>query len=102
MSDVHGGTWSEGEVGDVQRQDGEDQYYAGEGAPDTTWPRPRHGLSEESQDTHSMPEPGEPHRRNDPGASSVVRVAAIVVSAGLAWATAVTLLAWILGRLLSK
>jgi hypothetical protein len=50
-----------------------------------------------------MPEAERPHPETEPehGRASVARVVAIVISAGLAWATAVTLVAWILGRLLS-
>ena len=44
----------------------------------------------------------EPLRREDREPDgSVARLVAIIVSAGLAWATAVTLVAWVLGRLLA-
>jgi hypothetical protein len=51
-----------------------------------------------------MPEPVQAYRETEPAPQrpSVARVIAIIISAGLAWATAVTLLAWILGRLLSR
>jgi hypothetical protein len=51
------------------------------------------------QDVHE-PDPVQVHEA-DPDPGSVARVVAIIVSAGLAWATAVTLVAWLLGRLLS-
>jgi len=88
----------------MEQQNRQEYDRAGEYAPDTTWPRPRNGLSQESQDTPSMPEQPEPHRETAPDgdSASLSRIVAIVVSAGLAWATGVTLLAWILGRLLSK
>jgi hypothetical protein len=45
----------------------------------------------------------EPPRPYDDSAArgSIGRVIAIILSAGLAWATIVTLAAWILGRVLS-
>jgi len=51
-----------------------------------------------------MPEQSEPYRANEPAGEkpSVARLIAIIVSAGLAWATAITLVAWILGRLLAR
>lgn len=87
----------------MQQEDAQDEHGGGSHAQETAWPRPRYGLSEESQVTPSMPEAERPHPETEPehGRASVARVVAIVISAGLAWATAVTLVAWILGRLLS-
>jgi hypothetical protein len=51
-----------------------------------------------------MPEP--PYRHDEPRARQVDRpirrLVAIIVSAGLAWAIAVALAAWIVGQLLSR
>jgi len=51
-----------------------------------------------------MPEPARAYRRNgsDAQPGSVGRVIAIIISAGLAWATVVTIVAWLLGRLLAR
>jgi len=104
MSDIYGGTGREGEVGNVQPEQTENDDSGGDHSGATAWPRPRYGLSEESQDPPSMPEPAQVHRETEPERQrpSVARVVAIIISAGIAWATAVTLLAWILGRLLSR
>jgi hypothetical protein len=52
----------------------------------------------------AYPETAHPYQETveRPSRASAARVLAIVISAGLAWATGVTLLAWILGRLLSR
>ena len=103
-SDVHGGAGRESEVGNLETEDRENQYEGGDHTGSTAWPRPRYGLSEETQVPPSMPEPSEPYRPNEPETAkpSVARLLAIIISAGLAWATAVTVVAWILGRLLSR
>jgi hypothetical protein len=103
MSDIYGGPRSEGDIGNVDQPDRRDQDGDRPEGGGTAWPRPRPNLSEDVQVPPSMPEPGQPHAEIERarGGASVARVVAIIVSAGLAWATAVTLVAWILGRLLS-
>jgi hypothetical protein len=84
----------------VENQDREDQYGGGDYRGGTAWPRPRYGSAESVQSTPSMHEPPRPY--DDSAArGSIGRVIAIILSAGLAWATIVTLAAWILGRVLS-
>jgi hypothetical protein len=43
----------------------------------------------------------EPSPPDDQNRASLARLLALVVSAGLAWATIVTLLAWLAGRLVA-
>lgn len=87
----------------METQDGQNEYGGGDYRGSAAWPRPRYGLSQESQSPPSMPQPRSPYPSYDRerADASIARVVAIVVSAGLAWATAVTLLAWVLGRLLA-
>lgn len=51
-----------------------------------------------------MPEPPPEYGQqpSESGDGSVARLIAIILSAGIAWATAVTVAAWILGRLLAR
>jgi hypothetical protein len=88
----------------VEKENREDEQGTGDYPSGTAWPRPRYGLSEEVQSTPSMPQPPATQDvvETDPPEGSVARVVAIIVSAGLAWATAVTLVAWLLGRLLAN
>jgi hypothetical protein len=85
----------------VETEDREGQHGGGEYGGGTAWPRPRYGSPEDVQSTPSMHEPPRPYD-DSAGRGSIGRVIAIILSAGLAWATIVTLAAWILGRLLSR
>ena len=88
----------------METEDREGQDGGGDYGGSTAWGRPRYGSPE---DVHSPPRMHEvahgDDRRDAPGGDgSVGRVVAIVISVGLAWATIVTLAAWILGRLLAR
>ena len=88
----------------METEDRENQHGSRDYPSGTAWPRPRYDLSQEVQSTPSMPQPpaAQVVVEPDPDDGSVSRVVAIIVSAGLAWATAVTLVAWLLGRLLAN
>jgi hypothetical protein len=85
----------------VETENRDNEYDRGDHGGGTAWPRPRYGSTERAQSTPSMHEP--PRRYDDSAQKgSIGRVIAIILSAGLAWATIVTLVAWILGRLLAR
>src|SRR5207302_11372506 len=80
-SDVHSGAGRESEVGNLETEDRENQYEAGDHTGSTAWPRPRYGLSEETQVPPSMPEPSEPYGPNELQSAkpSVARLLAIII-----------------------
>lgn len=85
----------------MKPEDRENQYGSGDYPSAAAWSRPRYESSQEVQTTPSMPQPPAIEDA-DAGDGSVARLVAIIVSAGLAWATALTLVAWLLGRLLAN